>query len=94
MDNSPSSEFDPSGDNEMLMDEVDRLWIGEFLGNSIPEDAIVEGFISIISWVNPDGSRGWRSYNTLDQPLSSILGLMEMAKFTLMNDNREDTTNE
>lgn len=78
------------------MDEVDQAWVSEFKGEgskSIPEGAIIEGFISIIKWINPDGSHDWRSYNTIDAPLSHILGLLQMAGFAMMQDNlvnRED----
>lgn len=74
-------------DKPFELDKVDNEWLSSFQeanGGSIPDDAVVEGFFSIISWVNPDGSLGWRLYNALDRPTSTIVGLLEMAKFDYM----------
>lgn len=78
------------------LDEHDKAFIAGFMeenGGSIPAGAVVEGFISLISWVNPDGTLGWRLYNALDRPTSTVVGLLEMAKFDYMRfatDSGED----
>ena len=70
------------------MDEADQAWVDTFRGKSIPANAIVEGFVSVIAWMDEDGSRCWRSYTCLDAPLSHTLGLLEMAKFGYMVGNQ------
>lgn len=46
----------------------------------MPEECIPQGFIAVFSFLAPDGSQCWRTYNQLDVPLSSVLGLLELAK--------------
>lgn len=73
-----------------MMDEMDQKWVETFVGEedqSIPAGALIQGFISVISWIDEDGNFRWRLYNTLDLTLSNILGLLEMAKYTMMVDN-------
>lgn len=79
-------------DNDLTptMDEADQEWVRMFQSGdtpTVPPDAIIQGFVSVISWMNPDGTFGWRAYNTIDAPLSHVLGLMEMAKFTMLHNN-------
>lgn len=76
-----------AGGMEDYMDEADRQWLAAF--NDIPEGAIVEGFVSVISWINPDGSLGHRAYHCLNRPLSHVVGLLEMTQFKMMFDNLE-----
>lgn len=76
------------------MDEEDIKWISTFGEGRIPKGAMVEGFVAIISYIQPDGDRGWDAYNTLDMPLSNILGLMDMAQFKFMHDNFRVITEE
>lgn len=75
-----------------VMDELDTAWVNSFIGSSIPEGSVVTGFVSVIEWIDPGGNARWRAYNTIDSPLSHILGLMTMAQFQLMhmNTNREE----
>lgn len=77
-------------DNAPVMDNLDQMWINGFVSEtgSIPPGSFIEGFISVISWVDPGGHRQWRHYNTLDLPLSGVLGLLDMAKFTLCSNNQ------
>lgn len=68
------------------MDDLDREWVNAFIGSdkSIPDGAIVEGFISVISWIDEAGNRKHRHYNTIDAPLSHIIGLLDIAKYELL----------
>lgn len=68
------------------MDQVDRDWLDSFIGKSIPQDAVVEGFYSIITWIDPDGERCWRTYNQFDLPVSTLIGVIELAKHQLIKD--------
>lgn len=58
------------------MDEADLA----FQASLVPEECIPQGFIAVFSFLAPDGSQCWRTYNQLDVPLSSVLGLLELAK--------------
>lgn len=73
------------------MDDVDQQWVNGFIGDgssaAIAEGSIIQGFLSIISWIDPEGNHRWRSYNTIDAPLSNILGLLEMTKYVMLTDN-------
>lgn len=71
-------------DYEEYMDEADREWVKNF--TTIPEGAIVSGFVSVISFINPDGSFGTRIYNCINGPTSHIVGLLNMAAFSYMHD--------
>lgn len=86
-----------SGRNLILpdtLDEDDRKWVDSFIGKSIPADSIVEGFISIICWIDGNGDRQWRHYIAMDSPLSNMLGLMTMAQHQMMIDNTINTEGE
>lgn len=74
------------------MDDLDTQWVNSFIGSSIPEDAVVTGFVSVIEWIGSNGERQWRTYNTIDGPLSHIVGLMSMSQFEMMSSatNREE----
>lgn len=76
--------------NTSMMDEIDTQWVESFIGektHSISPGSMIQGFVSIISWIDEDGNYKWRMYNTIDAPLSNILGLMDMAKHTMLMDN-------
>lgn len=79
----------PDYDDRPSMDETDTKWVDGFIGGDkgIPEGSIIEGFFAVISYIRPDGERDWRPYNTIDAPLSNILGLLQMAGFTYMHEN-------
>ena len=74
-------------------DELDDQWVESFRGRAIPEGAVVTGFISVIDYIDTDGEREYKVYTTLDNPLSEVVGLLEMAKADLIfgnfNTNRE-----
>ncbi len=62
------------------MDAVDQA----FQASLVPDESIPQGFIAVFSYVAPDGSQCWRTYNQLDAPLSSVLGLLELAKLDVI----------
>lgn len=63
------------------MDEADLA----FQASLVPEECIPQGFIAVFSFLAPDGSQCWRTYNQLDVPLSSVLGLLELAKLAKLD---------
>ena len=66
----------------------DEAWLANFGDKRIPENAMHDGFIAIISWINPEtGDQEWTTYNNMDRPLSFILGLMQMAAWQLCAEN-------
>lgn len=83
---------DKYADDRPVMDESDEIWVNSFIGDGpgmIPEGSVIEGFISIVSWLTPEGEWKWRSYNVMDTRLSNILGLLDMTKFTMMRGNEQ-----
>lgn len=80
--------MDEGSDDFPHMDEADQQWINTFIGGErVPAGSVVQGFTTIISFIDPQGNNGWDVYNTIDAPLSHILGLMTMAQFKMMHDN-------
>lgn len=64
------------------MDDVDRAYLDSF----IPEGSIVIGMVTVVSFIPPgsDGALAWRVHNDIDAPLTSALGLLELAKLDLV----------
>lgn len=58
------------------MDDTDLA----FQASLVPDECIPQGFLAVLAFVAPDGTQCWRTYNQLDAPLSSVLGLLELAK--------------
>lgn len=63
-------------------DEDDSKWLSAFIGNSIPEGSTVEGFVAVISFMDPDGEMKWRPYSTIENNIRAI-GLLTAAATTL-----------
>lgn len=61
------------------MDEVDIA----FVNSLMPENAISTGFLAVVTWLDLDGEPHWRVYNQTDGRISSVLGLLEIAKLNL-----------
>jgi hypothetical protein len=69
------------------MDEHDEAWLDSFKAGAdgrIPEDAIIEGFVSVVAWTTPDGESNWALYDVLGWRTSGIVGLLQMAAFHVM----------
>jgi hypothetical protein len=62
------------------MDEVDLA----FQGSVVPDECIPQGFIAVFAYLAPDGSQRWCTYNQLDVAVSSVLGLLELAKHDVL----------
>lgn len=61
----------------------DLAWLASF--TSIPDGAVFDGFVSVISWMDPTtGESHWRHYHNMDRPISQIVGLLDMAKFDML----------
>lgn len=58
------------------MDPVDRKYVEDLL----PDGAMYTGHISIVTFLAEDGDPSYRVYSMMEQPLSSILGYLDMAK--------------
>ena len=56
----------------------------EFFLSLVPEveraEAVPVSMIVVISWMNRAGESRWRSYLQCDEPVSSVVGLLEMSK--------------
>jgi hypothetical protein len=70
---------DDNGYDAPCMDDQDRAWVASF-GRRIPEDAFVEGFVTVIAYTTPEGDSEWCFYNALPWRTSGTVGLLEMAK--------------
>jgi hypothetical protein len=67
-------------------DDADR----RFVESILPESAIPEALIAIVSWLDPDdGTQRWHVYCQSDLPCSSNVGLLEIAKLSVIA--RSDT---
>jgi hypothetical protein len=67
-------------------DDEDR----RFVESMVPEGAIVEALVAVVSWIDPtDGSQRWHVYCHSDLPASSNIGLLEIAKLSVIA--RSDT---
>lgn len=61
-------------------DDLDKAW----LASIVPEGCVALGFIGIASWIDTDGEEHWRCYSQIDAPISSAVGLLELAKLELI----------
>lgn len=73
------------------MDEVDLAFVESFRERAITDTGAfgMPGFLAIITWIGEDGSLKYRVYNQLDQPLSSCLGMLQLASINLVERCRE-----
>lgn len=69
----------------MSMDPVDKAMVDSL----VPEGSIVDGFMVIVSFTDPEGHQCWRNYAQMDAPVSMSLGLLELAKLDVIA--RSDT---
>ncbi len=53
----------------------------------LPDGAMPNAGIAIIQWLDTDGHLRWGSFTAGDVPLSTTLGLLDMAKNRFMHDN-------
>ena len=58
------------------LDPTDQAYVDEL----VPDGCMYVGHLSIVEWITPDGDSRWRVYSQMDQPVSSIVGMLEMAK--------------
>jgi hypothetical protein len=59
-------------------DEADSQWLSSFMGQSIPTGATIEGFVSVISYMDDEGEMRWRMYSTIENAIRAI-GLLTAA---------------
>lgn len=69
-------------------DDADRAFLASFAppdGSRIPDGAIVEGIITVVSFIEPvDGGQLWFVHANSDLPLTQMVGLLDMAKLRLI----------
>lgn len=69
-------------------DEADRAWLDSFIPAKMPDGAIIQGYMLVVSFINPEtGESCWFAHRPMDAPISSCLGLMQMASFDMMIQN-------
>lgn len=62
-------------------DEVDIAYIDSL---HIPDGSFVQGIVSVVSYVLPDGSNGWMMHHNCDMPASNAIGLLACGQVELM----------
>jgi hypothetical protein len=75
------------------LDAADTEWINSFIGTSIAEGSTIDGFVSVISWIDPEGEMRWRLYSTIDNAIRSI-GLLTAASTALSMEISNPTESE
>lgn len=63
-------------------DDIDRAYIDSI--TAIPDGSFIQGVMSIISFVDPDGANCWRFTHNVDIPASQAVGLLHMASIEMM----------
>ena len=63
-------------------DEIDRAFIDSVA--AINDGAFVQGMMTILSFVQPDGTNSWRFTHNIDMPVSQAVGLLHMAAVELL----------
>lgn len=54
----------------------------------VPDGVFVTEMVTVVGWLDAEGDYQWRAYRAQSNDrLSSILGLLDMAKHSLMMDN-------
>ena len=64
------------------MDAIDIAYVNSL----IPEGSIIVGLVTALSYVPPDGEgeMRWKVHTDMDAPLTTTLGLLELAKLHLI----------
>lgn len=64
------------------LDDADQAFLDSFPG--IPDGSFVQGFVTIVTYVTPDGSNAWMLHQNVDLPASQTIGLLACAQTELM----------
>lgn len=62
-------------------DDTDQLLLQELVAD---DEAIVDGYVIVVSWTDGGGERRWRCFVNSDQPASTNVGLLELAKLDVI----------
>lgn len=69
-------------------DAADAAFLASFThpaGTQIPDGAIVEGMVVVLSYLDPaDGAQRWFAHARYDVPVSQVVGLLDMAKIDMI----------
>jgi hypothetical protein len=63
-------------------DEIDRAYVDAI--KAIPDGSFVQGLMSVVSFVAPDGTNMWRLVHEVEIPVSQAIGLLHMASIEMM----------
>lgn len=50
----------------------------------VPEEAVVTGFLVVVTFMEPSGSHAWKVHCDADLPCSQVLGFLELAKLDVV----------
>ncbi len=62
-------------------DEVDVAYLDSL---NLPDGSFVQGFVTVVSYVDPDGTNGWRLHYGCDIPTTQVVGLLACAQVEMM----------
>lgn len=51
----------------------------------LPDGSLVDGYMAVVSYTDPDGERRWFLAHELDLPVSWCVGLLELAKLQVIH---------
>lgn len=63
------------------VDEIDRAFLDSI--KAIDDGAFVQGYMVIVSFVQPDGRNCWRLVHNLEIPATQAMGLCQLASMEL-----------
>ena len=61
-------------------DDADKAWVDAIT----PDGSVPLTLVAMVSWIDTEGLQRWRSYVVSDEPVSSVLGLIEMGKLDVI----------
>lgn len=72
-------------------DDIDRAYVDAIV--AIPDGSFVQALMSVVSFVEPDGTNKWRFVHCIEIPSSQGVGLLHMASVELMAQTPHAVTN-
>lgn len=72
-------------------DELDRRYVDAV--KAIPDGSFVQGLMSVVSYVTPEGLNSWRFVHCIELPVSQAIGLLHMATVEMMAQTPHAITN-
>lgn len=62
------------------LEDVDRA----YLESLMPDGSVPTALVSVVSWIDEEGKQHWRCHCIADAPVTSTLGLLDLAKMDVL----------